>query len=245
MGWRSDPLHCGCWSFDPFAETLQHMPGFVYCRTHLVKQHLKALGEAGDVALVTSASDAVATNAVRGLLPSNIRSWWSNNAGGFSVSPLPIGFVWANNFIEAQTRALATPRSDLNLLFVSHAEDSHRPWREGLYQRFGLPWVTRFQGGCSLDDYYAYLRSHPFVLAPEGAGPDTHRLWEALAIGCVPIVLDSAVHREWKHLPVLWVNNWDEVTESRLLAELPSFAGKTGEPMPELTGTYWREKICA
>jgi hypothetical protein len=55
-----------------------------------------------------------------------------------------------------------------------------------------------------------------FVLSPEGAGMDCHRTWEALCLGCVPIVKRNALQDLFKNLPVLIVDNWREVTRDRL-----------------------------
>lgn len=40
----------------------------------------------------------------------------------------------------------------------------------------------------SIDEYLHEMNRHKFVLCPVGHGPDTHRLWETIALGCVPIV---------------------------------------------------------
>lgn len=40
----------------------------------------------------------------------------------------------------------------------------------------------------SIEEYLHEMNKHKFVLCPVGHGPDTHRLWEAIALGCVPIV---------------------------------------------------------
>ena len=37
--------------------------------------------------------------------------------------------------------------------------------------------------------YWKTITDHQFVLAPHGNGQDTHRLWEVLALGAVPVVL--------------------------------------------------------
>jgi hypothetical protein len=57
------------------------------------------------------------------------------------------------------------------------------------------------------------MREHRYVLAPHGHGLDTHRLWEALYMGCIPIVQRSAMDsRLLADLPVLLVDTYEEVT---------------------------------
>ena len=54
-----------------------------------------------------------------------------------------------------------------------------------------------------------------FVASPQGGGYDCHRTWEALALGCVPIVKRvPAMSPLFDRLPVWEVGNFDEVTEN-------------------------------
>jgi len=57
-----------------------------------------------------------------------------------------------------------------------------------------------------------------FVLSPEGAGMDCHRTWEALCLGCIPIVKRNSLQGLFQYLPVLIVDDWHEVTRDRLKA---------------------------
>jgi len=40
----------------------------------------------------------------------------------------------------------------------------------------------------SIEDYVQKMSKSKFVLCPVGHGPDTFRLWESIALGCIPIV---------------------------------------------------------
>lgn len=55
------------------------------------------------------------------------------------------------------------------------------------------------------------MRKTLFVPSPAGNGLDSHRTWEALYLGCVPVVLakDFCGDLTW---PVLVIQNWDELT---------------------------------
>ena len=55
-----------------------------------------------------------------------------------------------------------------------------------------------------------------FVIAPRGNGWDTHRLWEALYLGCVPIVESSGLDELDSHLPILIVKSWSSLNEKTL-----------------------------
>lgn len=67
--------------------------------------------------------------------------------------------------------------------------------------------------------YVEYLRdmaTYKFVISPHGAGLDCHRTWEALLLGCIPIVKKSCLDVLYEGLPVLIVDDWNQVTEDFL-----------------------------
>eukprot|EP00039_Didymoeca_costata_P000416 m.45483 g.45483 ORF g.45483 m.45483 type:complete len:438 (+) comp10249_c0_seq2:301-1614(+) len=60
---------------------------------------------------------------------------------------------------------------------------------------------------------WGHYSSHQFALAPTGMGWDTHRLWELLFFGTVPILKRTPMELllEPAHLPVVIVDDWDEL----------------------------------
>ena len=66
--------------------------------------------------------------------------------------------------------------------------------------------------------YFKKMKQHKFVLCPRGNGPDSYRVWEALLLGCIPIVSSQEIggcHHYFKDLPILQVKNWN-LTEQYL-----------------------------
>ena len=66
-----------------------------------------------------------------------------------------------------------------------------------------------------------------FVASPEGAGIDCHRTWEALLLGCIPIVKKSALTGLFAELPVLIVDDWQQVNRDLLLQFLGALSQRT------------------
>jgi hypothetical protein len=62
-----------------------------------------------------------------------------------------------------------------------------------------------------------------FALCPRGYGVDTHRFYECIYLGCVPIVLrtNTAFDRLYREFPCLVVERWVDVTEELLDACYP------------------------
>jgi hypothetical protein len=83
---------------------------------------------------------------------------------------------------------------------------------------------------------------YAFVLSPHGNGLDCHRTWEALCLGCIPIVKKSVIDHLYEGLPVLIVDDWKEVTLTLLQETVTDFSTKTFQ-YSKLTLDYWVEKI--
>ncbi len=62
-----------------------------------------------------------------------------------------------------------------------------------------------------------------FVASPLGTGWDCHRTWEALVLGCIPIVSRSPMARLFEGLPVIVVSDWREVNREFLAERLGTF----------------------
>lgn len=84
---------------------------------------------------------------------------------------------------------------------------------------------------------------YAFVASPFGGGPDCHRTWEALALGCIPIVRRSPLNIPlFDDLPVWQVTEWSEVTVDAMKAKIVEFSGQTFK-MEKITLQYWMDRI--
>jgi hypothetical protein len=59
--------------------------------------------------------------------------------------------------------------------------------------------------------YWAMLANYTFSLCPPGFGTDTHRFWEALNAGAIPIVISSPLNTLYSQFPSIILDNWDEL----------------------------------
>ena len=85
-----------------------------------------------------------------------------------------------------------------------------------------------------------------FVVSPFGNGYDCHRTWEALVLGCIPIVKTSGIDNLYEDLPVLIIQDWSDITEKLLMSTLEDFKKKHEKGKfnyDKLTLNYWMNKI--
>lgn len=84
---------------------------------------------------------------------------------------------------------------------------------------------------------------YKFVISPMGNGLDCHRTWETIALGSVPIVRRvpglEAHLKPLEGMPVLFVDDWTEVTEELL----SKYEYPESWPTERLTLEYWVDLI--
>jgi hypothetical protein len=93
---------------------------------------------------------------------------------------------------------------------------------------------------CNYIDYISYIQRSKFVICPPGNGPDTHRLWETIASGAIPIVIkDNFIEqliRTFPDIPLIICNNYNEVDYENLQYNFP-------ENFNLMNRNYWESRI--
>jgi len=67
---------------------------------------------------------------------------------------------------------------------------------------------------------------YKYVISPLGNGLDCHRTWEAIILGCIPIVKKSGLDPMYEGLPVLIVDDWSDITQDLLDNYKPDYSNK-------------------
>tara|TARA_B100000497_G_C7616702_1_gene370418 strand:- start:100 stop:1146 length:1047 start_codon:yes stop_codon:yes gene_type:complete len=90
------------------------------------------------------------------------------------------------------------------------------------------------------------MSQYKFVLSPPGAGMDCHRTWEALYIGCIPIVITSKIDELYEELPIVVVKDWSEITKEfleRKYDEVMKNEQENKYNMEKMELKYWTDKL--
>jgi hypothetical protein len=206
-----------------------------------------------DTLIVTGHSDFPIVDRLLDLYPH--ASWWGTNIQTPRAHGVPLGITNATHEsdlhpiygdLDCMVKVAHEPRDIANLVYMNFAVGTFPTERQSVWDRFSeSPWVTAGTPVSTLEGRTTFLRdvrSHSFVLCPRGNGIDTHRLWETLYMGSIPIVRWDIAHSGWTDLPILFVNSWEEVTEERLRAELPRFQ-TSSRNLEKLKVGYWIQRI--
>lgn len=180
------------------------------------------------IRVVTQHSDYELDRAVMSRKPSCVTKVFSPNNVYYSEDSIaiPLGLgppppIGHGAPLAEDIKAAPTRNSRSKLLYVNFRTHTYSPERLPLWNHFyesGYSWATlgSVNNNDSFEEYLDCLVSHKFSLCPRGNGIDTHRLWESLYSRTVPVVRYCEAHRNFKDLPILFVDDWSQVTEDFL-----------------------------
>tara|TARA_R100000152_G_C6780195_1_gene212676 strand:+ start:3482 stop:4312 length:831 start_codon:yes stop_codon:yes gene_type:complete len=104
-------------------------------------------------------------------------------------------------------------------------------------QRNSIPMSSK----TTIPEYWDMLAKSAYVISPPGGGIDCHRIWEALYLNTIPIVQNHASFSQFKHLPILFIDNWEDITIQYLRNELRT--RDANWDIDELKLDFWKNKI--
>jgi hypothetical protein len=94
----------------------------------------------------------------------------------------------------------------------------------------------------NIKGYINDLKAHKFCVSPPGRGIDSHRTWEALMVGTIPICLSSPLDYIYSQLPVLIIKDYSVITEKYLLEQYDLIKERDYD-FTLLYGDYWKNLI--
>jgi len=143
--------------------------------------------------------------------------------GNESSIAIPIGLenktLFTNgipkDFEKLTSLGLKAPEFRSNLVLQAFSMQTNRAEREScsaIATRVGSAKLNQV----SSFEYRRALADSKFVLSPAGNGLDCHRTWEAMYLGAIPIV--KKIHWPFSELklPVLIVNEWEDLVDMDL-----------------------------
>ncbi len=195
--------------------------------------------------LVTHNSDHPAPGPFPNLLEDpKIIAWFGQNIENYlhpKLHPIPIGLanrMWGHGNPDIVNACRDTTLSKTTLLYLNYSTGTYPAERSLVNHLFSSAPYCRVTSSRNFRDYLLDLAQSQFVLSPRGNGLDSHRLWESLLMGSIPIVKTSALDAVYDGLPVLVVNQWEEITPELLQAKYTEIS-QTTWAQERLFLPYW------
>ena len=138
------------------------------------------------------------------------------------LKPFPIGIAnagYSHGDISIVNKIRSQNNKKHNMFYANFNINNNKNEREYCLQQTGITlrddvdggW-NGFAGGYKLpttfEGYLGDLSRSYFCLSPKGNGIDCHRTWEALYMGCIPIVTKSEIAEAHKDMPIIILDDW-------------------------------------
>ncbi len=230
---------------------------YFYRDTHDVNEFLRHPPES-DFVLISHNSDGKITDTPKGsdadinLIPDNLIKWYGQNVcyKHDKIESIPIGlensewFPHINKPLQILNK-VKEYKQIKKLLYLNHNIRTNRKEREIVYKLLrDKNWTTSENGmnGNNFSKYIDNIYNHKFVICPEGNGTDTHRTWEALYLGAIPVEKRNINNSFYVDLPICFVDDWSEINEGFLNSEYDRIINSKWN-FEKLTMSYWMKKI--
>lgn len=150
--------------------------------------------------------------------------------GGPKVSTLPTGFTFdllhimngtynSPEYNNKHIIKLPLEERPLTVLTADRTRDRRGQWYDRAQVQEmcekhewceSLPEII--QEGLNHEDFIKKMHLHPFITCVHGGGVDpSPKAFEAIHEGTIPILRKSIVYDAYRHLPVAWVDTWEEL----------------------------------
>lgn len=169
-------------------------------------------------------------------VPDNIIKWFgtSLNASGEKFEHLPLGILPEHRDAIIEIADTQKEQRD-NLLYVNFGLTSSfrqilelriHDKKEYKIELANFAKIENPPENIGWPEYRNYLclflhrlLTSKYVLCPHGAGIDTFRFYEAMYLGCIPIVMSCDFYNRLKDLPILVVDSYEFINQELLYSK--------------------------
>lgn len=221
----------------------------IFCPSHMIEQFIEDFGSTVTARILILGNSDREFYDLNFKFPRSVKHVFAQNIhfpNSSFVTAIPIGIENVRLNMNGHTKLLtrSVQDSDSKILIgpfgMTHAERIELQ----VLRNSGNRQFSYIETRLSPSDYSKLAQSHSFIAAPRGNGVDTHRLWETLYRGSIPIVRDSAWLKNFDFIQrfSIKVNSW-ELEEILTSVENRKVKFFNPSEIPELWWPYWQDLI--
>jgi len=221
----------------------------LFCPAHMIEQLIEDCGDSINARVLILGNSDREFNDFEFKIPRSVKHIFAQNMlfpNSSMATGIPIGIENVRLNMNGHTKLFEpSVRSGSSSVLIGPFGLTHP-------ERFEFQWLqsqahenfTYLQKRLSPSNYSDLAKKYSFIAAPRGNGIDTHRLWETLYRGAIPIVRDTAWLSNFPFLSslVVKVDSWSRVEIETKVAKNKVVFSKPHE-IPELWWPYWRDLI--
>jgi len=198
----------------------------------------------------------------------NLIKWLTKNPSILhpKLAPIPLGPKWQWNsrdffgedkkpIIDILNKYCLSPSKNFyvgekpNWLYINMAQTTgnpfyspHKDMRQNVLD-ICLEKGFQISPGGSLEHYLENLSQYKFCVCPPGRGIDTHRAWESLMVGTIPIMISTPLDILYDNLPVVIIKSWSELSMGFLEKEYERVRNGKTYDWSVLYAPFWKNVL--
>lgn len=229
-----------------FADEMILEDSTIFCKTDFIDELFDnvRLSKKNHI-LLTHHSDIKIDEETFNKKPKSIKKWFGINVdfNDNDLIPIPIGLRTHEGIYHDKNNSIVIDFNEYknnkkqNIMYCN--------WRNTNSDRNNI--IDKMDSNILYKDtilpYNIYLNNMSkckYVLCPPGNGLDTHRFWEALYVGSIPVVLKTSFYEKWGDVPIIQIDNYEDIT-IKLLEDNARLINDNYVNI--LNITYWRDMI--
>ena len=191
----------------------------IFCQTDVVEHFfslINNLNELENIILVTHQSDKKITKKLFKLKPNSISKWFSTNVcySHHDLIPIPIGVnnsyyemhPSSKDIVKAYAKLENEKTDKVYVNFNINTKQFHRFHTLRTVSKNDNFFIQKRK--LKKDEYLRELSQFKYTLCPWGNGYDTHRVWESIYLGSVPIVKFHKLYKPIKSIPSITIKSF-------------------------------------
>lgn len=239
----------------------------VFCETHRLKEFFQIANKKQSpfdhpFTLISHNSDGCIVNSSTrefdyvlnpDEIPKNVIGWYAQNLDvdytmecGRKIQAIPIGLENYKWHKGEKWRDLSNVRvkftSKSGILYLNVEPSTNPTERNSCINSLKeLNWVTYQKTKLPYIEYLKQMARCMYVACPEGNGLDTHRMWEAIYLRCIPMVRDRIFTNQLsEYYPIALIDTWER-KKGNTIQPLAKFNFKN--PETYLSFGWWEGRI--
>lgn len=211
---------------------------------------IRNLDKEFQLTLITHQSDTMINKKLYKKKPKCIDNWYALNVDykKDKLNSLPLGI--ANEYsskknitsikIKGNNFEYFKHNTNVYINFTESTNRSERTWIKDYFKKF--IWADIENKTLSIEDYSNKIKKSGFVLCPWGNGVDSHRIWETLFLGSIPIVKRHLTFSNLEDLPIFFVDDFRDINEHNLKEYMNSIKDEKFS-LEKLEISYWEKYV--
>lgn len=232
-----------------------------FCKTDFLHKDFETIKHIpNEVVLISGNSDYIIDERFLKVLPSNVKRWYAQNAmiNTDIIKTLPMGI---ENYKPADRNGhgVGYDRVSTKVMLIDNLKQ--KTPHKFIYSNFKVKNNIKHRGdvleyckksefvdwdepNLSLSTFFKKMLSYEAIVCPDGNGPDTHRFYEVLYMGRIPIVFNKVLYDNLYHkFPCVLLESPEQLMDYTLLRQRIDEVRDKEWNLDVLDTNYWINEI--